>query len=80
MKYLMPSFMVCAFVLCRVLPAAGWVVFLIFCNLIIFLFVSACGTLFSSEILYRDMLILFTGLAVTLMTLVTVRNLDIDLS
>ena len=80
MKYLIPSFMICTLILCRVLPAAGWVVFLQIAYLLLFFPVSACGTLFSSEILYRDMIIFFTGLAVTLMTLVTVRNLDVDLS
>ena len=80
MEYLIPSFVVCNLVLCRVLPAAGWVVFFNVCYLLIFLPVSACGTLFSSETLYRVMVIISTGLAVMLMTLVTVRNLDVDLS
>ena len=80
MKYLIPSFVICTLILSRVLPAAGWVVFFNIAYLLIFFPVSACGTLFSSEVLYRDMCIIFTGLAATLMTLVTVRGLDADLS
>ena len=80
MKYLIPSFVICTLILSRVFPAAGWVVFFSIAYLLIFIPVSACGTLFSSEVLYRDMCIVFTGLAATLMTLVTVRSLDVDLS
>ena len=80
MEYLLPSFVICNLILCRVLPAAGWVVFFSINYLLLFIPVSACGTLFSSETLLRDMAVIFTGLAVVLMTLVTVRSLDADLS
>ena len=80
MKYLLPSFVVCNLILCRVLPAAGWVVFFNITYLLLFFPVSACGTLFSSETLLHHMAVILTGLAVVLMTLVTVRNLDVDLS
>ena len=80
MKYLIPSLVICNLFLCQVLPAAGWVVFSSISYLLIFLPVSACGTLFSSEYLYRDTAVLAIGLASTLMTIVMVRTLDIDLS
>ena len=80
MKYLMPVLLLSNLVLCQVSSAAGWVGFLTCAYLLYFSAVSACGTLFSSARLHLAMIICFMGTAVSVMTLVTFRSLDVDLS
>ena len=82
MKYLMPVLLLSNLVLCQVSSssAAGWVVFSICAYLLSFSLVSACGTLFPSARLRLAAIICFTGAVVSIMTLITRRNLDVDLS
>ena len=76
----MPVLLLSNLVLCQVSSAAGWVCFLICAYLLSFSVVSACGTLFSTARLHLAMIICFIGVAVSIMTLVTRRSLDVDLS
>ena len=80
MKYLMPVLLLSNLVLCQVSSAAGWVVLFIVAYLLSFSCVSACGTLFPSGRIHLAVIICFTGTALSIMTMVTLRSLDVDLS
>lgn len=80
MKYLMPVLILSNLVLCQVSSAAGWVVISIFTFLIFVSLISACGTLFPSRRLHLALVICFAGATISILTLVTLRGLDVDLS
>ena len=76
----MPVLLLSNLVLCQVSSAAGWVVLFIVAYLLSFSCVSACGTLFPSGRIHLAVIICFTGAALSIMTMVTLRSLDVDLS
>lgn len=80
MKYLMPVLILSNLVLCQVSSAAGWVVLSAWIFFFFLSLVSACGTLFPSARLDLALVICFAGATISILTLITLRSLDVDLS